>query len=107
MSSDKNTSRDDISPAIPSNIDQMVLLGDARLDAVMTAVVALGSELWTAKRRMKVVERLLAEQGVSQEDIESYQPTREETAQWNADRDLFISALFGHLTDLPKANGEN
>lgn len=104
MKSNKSKSRDDVSPAIPSNVDQMVLLGDARLDAIMTTVVALGSELWTTKRRVKVLERVLSDGGIGTAEVEAYQPTPAETAQWNAERDRFIAAIYGHLANQPRAD---
>lgn len=83
--------------AISSDVDDFVLLGDQRIDSMMTSIVALGSELWATKRRMKVMERLLQDQGVGYQQIEQYAPTPEETRQWDSERDQFVAAVYGHL----------
>lgn len=85
--------------AIGSGVEDFVLLGDRRIDSIMTAVVALGSELWATKRRMKVMERLLSDQGVGPQQIEQYMPSAEDTREWNAERDSFVAAVYGHFAD--------
>jgi coenzyme F420-reducing hydrogenase delta subunit len=83
--------------AIPSDIDNGVFLGNAVLDNVMSCVIAMGTELWATKRRMKVVEALLAKNGIPREAIESYIPSIEEAAAWEKDRDRFIELTLGSL----------
>lgn len=86
-----------------------IILGDARLDNLMTAVTALGMEVWTMRRRMLVTEAVLSRHGIDPEEIELYSPTAEENADWTDRRDQFLKAVYGcllrdadapHLTDL-------
>ena len=66
---------------------------------MMTAMIALGSEVWANRRRMKIIEALLEKKGsVTAEMIETYMPTEEEETAWQAERDQFIKATFGALT---------
>lgn len=103
MSSNKDNPTTYTTPAIESEVGKKVLLGDPRLDSLMTSVVALGSELWTTKRRMHVMESLLAAKGVGEKEIEQYTPTAEETLKWNTERDRFIAAVYGHNADQGKS----
>ncbi len=85
--------------ATASGVENFVLLGDQRVDSMMTAIVALGSELWATKRRMKVMERLLQDKGVGFDEIEQYVPSPEETRQWDLERDQFVAAVYGHMAN--------
>ncbi|MDX2222438.1 MAG: hypothetical protein SFV21_06805 [Rhodospirillaceae bacterium] len=84
--------------AIPSDIKNSVFLGNPILDNLVSAMVAMGAEVWAAKRRIKVVEAVLAKNGIGAEQIEQYMPTEEEKAAWEADRDRFVALAFGPLT---------
>ncbi|MEE8307634.1 MAG: hypothetical protein V3R81_10240 [Gammaproteobacteria bacterium] len=77
--------------------DQVAFLGNPVLDNLVTTVIALSSEVWANRRRDLVVERLLAEKGISQEMIEGYRPTPEDTAAWEKERNRFIQAALGPL----------
>ena len=82
---------------IPSDVERAVFLGNPILDNMMTSLIALGAEVWSNRRRMKVVEALLAEKGVTAEMIETYMPTAEQDAEWQKDRDRFIDLTYGPL----------
>lgn len=82
---------------IKSDADQAVLLGNPLLDNMMTALISLGSEVWSTRRRMKVLESLLAEKGVTAEMIETYMPSDSENSEWQKERDAFIRRTFGAL----------
>jgi hypothetical protein len=84
---------------IPSDITNSVFLGNPALDNVVSCIIAMSAEMWATKRRMKVVEALLAKKGVTQEMIEAYVPTAEEAAEWEKDRDRFISLAMGPLAN--------
>ena len=89
---------------IPSDVERAVFLGNPILDNMMTSLIALGAEVWSNRRRMKVVEALLAEKGVTNAMIEKYMPTSEEEAEWQKDRDRFIDLTYSPLLregDLP------
>lgn len=83
--------------AIPSDITEAVYLGNPILDNLVSTVIAMGTEMWETKRRLKVVEAVLEEKGVTSEMIEQFVPSEEQTAAWEADRDSFIDLAFGPL----------
>jgi len=82
---------------IKSDVEKAVFLGNPILDNMMTTIIALGSEVWANRRRTKVLERLLEEKGVSREMVETYMPTAEDEAEWQAERDRFIDMAYGPL----------
>ena len=87
-----------------SDNERVSFLGNPVLDNMMTALVAVCSEMWTNRRRMLVIERLLADKGITEDMIEGYMPSEEEEAAWDAERDRFISMAFEPLvreSDLP------
>jgi hypothetical protein len=89
---------------IASDVERAVFLGNPVLDNMMTSLIALGAEVWSNRRRMKVVEALLAEKGVTAEMVETYMPTAEQDAEWQKDRDRFIDLTYSPLLregDLP------
>lgn len=89
---------------IPSDVERAVFLGNPVLDNMMTSLIALGAETWSNRRRMKVLEALLAEKGVTSEMVETYMPSADEEAEWQKDRDRFIDLTYSPLLregDLP------
>jgi len=82
---------------IKSDTDKAVFLGDVVIDNMMTAMIALGAEVWSNRRRMKVLESLLEEKGVTNAMVEAYMPSEEQSAEWMADRDAFVKRTFGVL----------
>ena len=85
--------------AIPSDVKSSVFLGNGMLDNVVSSLIAMGTELWATKRRLKVVEAVMAEKGVTPEMIEQYMPSDAQNAAWEADRDRFIDLAFGPLAN--------
>jgi hypothetical protein len=85
--------------AIPSDIKNSVFLGNPMLDNVVSSLIAMGTEMWATKRRLKVVEAVMAQKGITNEMIEQYTPSDAETAAWEADRDRFIDLAFGPLAN--------
>jgi hypothetical protein len=78
--------------------DKSVFLGNPHIDNLMTALVGLGGEYWAVRRRLLVVERMLAAKSVlDPAEIESFQPTEDERALWDKERDDFIRRVFGAL----------
>ena len=99
MAEDKQERPTYTSDFIKSDTDEAVFLGDVLLDNMMTAMIALGSEVWANRRRMSIIEALLEKEGsVSAEMIEAYMPSEEQEAAWQAERDRFIAATFGPLS---------
>jgi hypothetical protein len=83
--------------AIPSDVNNVSFLGNPVLDNLVSVVVAMGTEVWATKRRMKVMESVLAKKGITTEMLEKYVPTAEEAAAWEKDRDRFIEMTFSAL----------
>lgn len=92
-------------PAKPSDIDRAVFLGNAATDNLFTAVMAMAAELWAVRRRQKIVEAVLEQKGLATQDlIEKYMPTADETARWEAERDMFVKMIYEPFTkkgDIP------
>ena len=85
---------------IPSQTREAVFLGNPLLDKMMHAILALGAEVWADKRRLKVIESLLAtKQPVTAEAIETYVPTPEQLKAWAEERDAMIQLAFGGLVN--------
>lgn len=82
---------------IEYDIDNVTFYDNPILDNLMTTVIALGSEVWTTKRRVKILESVLAKQGVPKDLVESYIPTEDEEAEWRSERDQFIEKTYGAL----------
>jgi hypothetical protein len=85
--------------AIPSDVKNGVFLGNSVLDNVVSCLIATNTELWATKRRLKVVEALMAKNGVTAEMVEKYVPTAQEVAAWEKDRDRFIELTLGYLAN--------
>ncbi len=83
--------------AIPSDIKNGVFLGNPIVDNVVSCVIALATEVWTTKRRMKVLEAVMAERGVTNDMIEKFVPTEQQKVEWAKDRDSFIELTLGSL----------
>ncbi len=79
---------------IVSDVEKAVFLGNPVLDNMFSSILAISSEIWANRRRTLVLERLLADKGVTREMIESYIPTPEEEAEWMAERDRFIGMVL-------------
>jgi len=94
LDSDRPTFASDF---IKSDVEQAVFLGNPILDNMMSTILALSSETWSNRRRTKVLERLLAEKGITQEMVEGYMPTAEDAVEWQADRDRYIDMVLGPL----------
>jgi hypothetical protein len=95
-----------ISDFIESDTERAVFLGNPLLDNMMSSLLALGTEVWSTRRRLNVVEALLAEKGVTEKMIEEYVPSEEQAAKWEKDRDTFIDLAYSPLLregDIPVA----
>ena len=62
---------------------------------LLSALIALSAEVWTGRRRQKVLEGVLAKKvGLKPEDLEQYMPTAEENAAWKSERDQMVRVMF-------------
>jgi hypothetical protein len=110
----ENTAKRSLGTAdyIRSDSDKAAYLEGRYADHLATALLNLGAEFWVMRRRMLVLEKLLAERGVHDPSaLEAYEPTSDEQLAWEAQRDAFIRRTFSVLTsdtatlpsDLPSA----
>ncbi|MCB2109138.1 MAG: hypothetical protein KDE14_15615 [Rhodobacteraceae bacterium] len=90
---------------IKGDTDSAVFLGNAHIDNLMTVVIALGSEIWADRQRLRIVEKLLSSKGkVTTEMVEQYVPTEEEKAAWQAEREAMVKRVYAVLArDTSKA----
>ncbi|MFD2134859.1 FAD-dependent oxidoreductase [Novosphingobium resinovorum] len=54
--------------------DNISAFPEQTVDNLMHVVIALGAELWTVRRRMMTLEKVLEKAGVSNDDVEKYLP---------------------------------
>ena len=59
----------------------------------------MGAGLWSTKRRLLVMQAVMAKNGVTPEMIEMYVPNEAEKAAWESDRDRFVDLTLGALAD--------
>ena len=80
---------------IKGDWQKAVYLDNPHVDNLMTAFLGLGAEHWALRRRVKVLEKFMADKKIADPSaIESYVPTEAETVAWDAERDEFISRVF-------------
>lgn len=96
-------SRDDqrlssVTDHIPGDWPETVILPDPHVDNLMSALMHMGAEHWTLRRRMLVIEKFLDEgRIVDRVQIDAYMPDPAERTAWDAERDAFIDRVFGVL----------
>ena len=84
---------------IKGDWDKAVYLDNPHVDNLMTAFLNLGAEMWVTRRRQFITEKFLSQgKTVSPEAIDAYNPTPEESAAWEKQRDEFIERTFSVLT---------
>ena len=65
------------------------------LDHLVETVMQLGSELWTTRRRLELLEKVLADAGALPDNaVELYMPSAEETEEEAARRDAFVRRIY-------------
>lgn len=65
------------------------------LDHLVETVMQLGSELWTTRRRLELLEKVLADAGALPDNaVELYMPSAEETEAEAARRDAFVRRVY-------------
>jgi hypothetical protein len=81
-------------PPVPA--PEPAFFDNPAIDNLIAVTLELGAELWVQRERMRVVESLLAQKGVvTPELIEQYTASPEEVARAKADRDAFVSRVYG------------
>jgi hypothetical protein len=82
--------------------DTYTFLQDPVVDALVEVVVELGAETWITRRRMLVLERVMASQGLlTSELIETYTPSSEDEALWRQERDRMLKSVYAALARRP------
>ena len=84
-------------PFVKHKTEDVTYFGNPVIDNMMTALVAVTAEVWSTRRRMKVLESLLETKGVTPAMVEAYMRSEKQTAEWSADRDAFIQRTLGVL----------
>ena len=82
--------------------DTYTFLQDPVVDALVEVVVELGAETWITRRRMLVLERVMASKGLLAPDlIETYTPSPEDEALWRQERDRMLKSVYAALARRP------
>jgi hypothetical protein len=82
--------------AAPQPAPEPAFFDNPAIDHLVAVTLELGAELWAQRERTRVVERLLARQGVvTAAAIEQYVPTEADLATAKAERDEFVQRVFG------------
>jgi hypothetical protein len=82
-------------------------LSDPVVDALVQVVIELGAETWITRRRMLVLERVMAERGLLPADlIETYTPTPADQALWRQERDRMLKSVYAALARRPTSGDE-
>jgi hypothetical protein len=82
--------------------DTYTFLQDPVVDALVEVVVELGAETWITRRRMLVLERVMASRGLlTSELIETYTPSAEDEALWRQERDRMLKSVYAALARRP------
>lgn len=83
---------------IETDIDRVTFLGNAHIDNIVTTLIAMGNEIWTDRKRIRVLESLLAEKGVTAEMIEKYTPTTAQEKAWAKEREILVDRFWSHFS---------
>jgi hypothetical protein len=68
---------------------------DPAIDALLSIVLSLGSEVYVLRDRVRIIEKMLEAKGaISRADIEAYKPTPEEEEEIRKEADAFMARLF-------------
>lgn len=79
-----------------SDIEKATFLESPHLDNLTTALIAMGSELWSLRRRVLTTEALMEKHGsVTKEMIEQYEPSAEEKQAWEEARVEMVQRIYG------------
>ncbi len=89
-------------PKRPEEPEPRFYYDNIAIDNLTTVCLELGAALWVTQERLRLMEKLLSENGkVTTEMIEQYVPTDEETAERKAARDAFIGRIYGAFGRTP------
>jgi len=89
----------------PSHEPEQTFFPDPALDRAMGVVMALATEVWVLRDRMRAIERQLAGRGVLDIAALSREPTPDEVALDTADRAAFVEHLMLHVLGRSQSKG--
>lgn len=78
---------------------------DPALDRAFGVVMALATEVYVLRDRVRALESLLSEQGVIEEGALDAEPSPEAMARTAADRDAFVAHLMENLLGRQASKG--
>ncbi len=84
--------------------DNISMFPEQTVDNMMHVLIAMGAELWTTRRRMMTLEKVLEKVGVSTDDVEKFQPSKALKDEWEEERNIFIKRTFSALERRGGAN---
>lgn len=94
--------------AIPTDLGEeiggrgRVYFDNVVTDNILDALLELSAAVWTNHDRVLVLEKILADKGVSvSEEIEAHMPDAAEIASRAAARDAFVDQVFGAFLRRP------
>jgi hypothetical protein len=80
--------------------DKPTYFKDPAIDKVMSIVIELAAEVHVLKDRNRILEKLLQQKGqLSPDEIDNWQPSPEEIADNNRERDEFLARLLRDVTE--------
>ncbi len=95
----KSDPKTGVAPFIKGDWNKAVYLDSPHTDNLMTAFLGLSGEHWALRRRMMVLETMLAKnKSVDLAALEAFEPSAEQKVAWDAERDDFIKRIFTVFT---------
>lgn len=89
----------------PIHEPEQAFFPDPALDRAMGVVMALATEVWVLRDRMRAMERQLAARGMLDVAALSREPSPEEVAADAADRAAFVEHLMIHVLGRSQSKG--
>lgn len=90
-------------PFVKGDWDRVTYTDNTHIDNLMDALIGLGAEVWTLKRRNMVLEKFLDQKKIAPKElVEAYVPSDEERVEWAKQRDDFIGRIYTVLARVPK-----
>ncbi len=84
---------------VKSDYDKALILDSVHTDNLMSAVLNLAAEVWVVRRRLIISETLASQKVLATAAaIDAYNPTPQEKAAWEKERDVFIDRTLSVLT---------
>ncbi|HIF59852.1 MAG TPA: hypothetical protein EYQ26_10260 [Rhodospirillales bacterium] len=89
----------------PTTIPEQQFFDDPALDRAFGVVMALATEVYVLRDRQRAIEKVLANQGVIDLKTLNAEPSDEERATNQLDRNEFVNHLMENLTGFQVSKG--